>query len=206
MRGVKAREKINAQCREIVSRVTDPAQLTDEERAVLVQYSGRGGLTENSQYEYYTPTHVAEGIWDALRENGFQNGNVLDPCCGAGVFEGTKPSGVIITANDIDPVGSSVARLLNPQDSVSTSPFENVAVNTPDETFDSCVGNVPFGNARGASIYQDPEYKNEKLIERYFLLRILDKIKPGGLACLAVPTNIIGAKGRRWEEFRIRAF
>ncbi len=204
VRGVKAREKINAQCREIVSRVTDPAQLTDEERAVLVQYSGRGGLTENSQYEYYTPTHVAEGIWDALRENGFQNGNVLDPCCGAGVFEGTKPSGVIITANDIDPVGSSVARLLNPQDSVSTSPFENVAVNTPDETFDSCVGNVPFGNARGASIYQAPEYKNEKLIERYFLLRILDKIKPGGLACLAVPTNIIGAKGRRWEEFRIK--
>lgn len=202
--GVKAREKINEQCREIIARVKEPSQLTDEERAVLLQYSGRGGLTENSQYEYYTPTHVAEGVWDALRENGFENGNVLDPCCGAGVFEGTKPSGVIVTANDVDPVGSGVARLLNPQDSVSTSPFERVVVNTPDDTFDSAIGNVPFGNARGASIYEDPEYKNEKVIERYFLLRILDKIKPGALACLVVPINIIGAKGRRWQEFRIK--
>ena len=42
VRGIKSREKINAQCREIISRVTDPAQLTDEERAALVQYSGRG--------------------------------------------------------------------------------------------------------------------------------------------------------------------
>ncbi len=92
VRGVKTREKINEQCREIIARVKDPSQLTDEERAVLVQYSGRGGLTENSQYEYYTPTHVAEGIWDALRENGFENGNVLDPCCGAGVFEGQSPA------------------------------------------------------------------------------------------------------------------
>lgn len=203
VRGKKAREKINAQCKDILARVTDPASLTPEERAMLLQYSGRGGLTENSQYEYYTPTHVAEGVWDALKANGFENGNVLDPCCGAGVFSGTKPAGVIVTGNDLDPVGSKVAALLNPQDQISNQPFEQVAVNTPDETFDSCVGNVPFGNARGASLHEDPAYKKEKLIERYFLLRVLDKLKPGGLACLVVPTDIIGSKGKRWEEFRV---
>lgn len=203
IRGKKAREKINAQCREILGRVKDPSALTPEDRAVLAQYSGRGGLTENSQYEYYTPKPVAEGVWDALAANGFVNGNVLDPCCGAGIFSGTKPGGVVVTANDLDPVGSGVAALLNPQDTVSTQPFERVATNTPDDTFDSCVGNVPFGNARGASLHEDPAYKNEKLIERYFLHRIIDKIKPGGLACLVVPTNIVGSKGKRWEEFRI---
>ena len=203
VRGKKAREKINAQCKDILARVTDPAALTPEDRAVLLQYSGRGGLTENSQYEYYTPTHVAEGVWDALKANGFENGNVLDPCCGAGVFSGTKPAGVIVTGNDLDPVGSKVAALLNPQDHISNEPFERVAVNTPDETYDSCVGNVPFGNARGASQHEDPVYKKEKLIERYFLLRVLDKLKPGGLACFVVPANIVGAKGKRWEEFRI---
>ena len=76
VRGKKAREKVNAQCKDILARVTDPAALTSEDRAVLLQYSGRGGLTENSQYEYYTPTHVAEGVWDALKANGFENGNV----------------------------------------------------------------------------------------------------------------------------------
>lgn len=202
-KGVKTREKINAQCREILARVNSPAELSAEDRAVLLQYSGRGGLTENSQYEYYTPTHVAEGIWDAMKANGFENGNVLDPCCGAGVFSGTKPAGVVMTGNDIDPTSSKVASLLNPGDSISNQPFEQVVMDTQDDTFDSCVGNVPFGDARGASMHIDAAYKGEKKIERYFLLRIIDKIKPGGLACLVVPVNIIGAKGKRWEEFRI---
>lgn len=202
IRGKKAREKLNAQCRDILTRVDKPEDLTPEERATLLQYSGRGGLTENSQYEYYTPAHVAEGVWDALKANGFENGNVLDPCVGAGVFSGVKPAGVVVTGNDLDPIGSKVAALLNPQDHISNQPFEQVAVETPDDTFDSCVGNVPFGNARGASMHLDPVYKKEKLIERYFVLRILDKLKPGGLACLVAPANIIGGKGKRWEEFR----
>ena len=75
--------------------------------------------------------------------------------------------------------------------------------NTPDNTFDSCVTNVPFGDARGASMHEDPAFKKEKQIERYVILRILDKIRPGGLACLVCPINIVGAKGKKWEEFRI---
>lgn len=203
VRGKKTREKINAQCKEILARASDPADLTAEDRAVLLQYSGRGGLTENSQYEYYTPTPVAEGVWEALKANGFGNGNVLDPCCGSGVFEGTKPAGVVITGNDLDPTSSKIAALLNPEDHISTQPFERLAVTTPDNTFDSCVTNVPFGNARGASMHEDPAFRKEKQIERYFILRILDKIRPGGLACLVCPISIIGAKGKKWEEFRI---
>lgn len=203
VRGVKAREKLNAQCGEILARVKKPEDLTAEDRAILLQYSGRGGLTENSQWEYYTPTPIAQGIWDALKANGFENGNVLEPSCGAGVFLGTKPAGVVISANDLDPVSSGVAALLNPEDFVSNSPFESVVLETPDDTFDSCVGNVPFGNARGKSMAIDPAYKNEKQVERYFILRILDKIRPGGLACLVVPISVIGDRGARWKEFRI---
>lgn len=203
-RGVATREKINAKCKEILTRVSEPSQLTPEDREFLLQYSGRGGLTENSQYEYYTPTFLAEGVWGAMAANGFQNGNILDPCCGAGVFEGTKPAGVIVTANDLDPVGSKIAGLLNPQDKVSNEPFESLVVSTPDNTFDSCVTNVPFGDARGGEAQLDPDYKKEKLIERYFIMRILDKIKPNGLACLVVPTNIVGKTGQAWSKFRIK--
>lgn len=203
VKGIKAREALNAQAREIIDRIKDPGNLTDKDREVLKQYSGRGGLTENSQFEYYTPTHVAEGLWDGMKANGFENGNVLDPCTGAGVFSATKPKGAIITGADIDPVGSKVAQLLNPDDTIKNQAFEKTVVETPDETFDAVTGNVPFGNARGASAYIDSAYKDEKRIERYFILRALDKLKPGGLCCLVVPINIVGAKGSQWEKFRI---
>lgn len=203
VKGIKARERLNEQAREIINRVKDPGDLTAKDREVLKQYSGRGGLTENSQFEYYTPTHVAEGLWDGLKANGFENGNVLDPCTGAGVFSATKPKGAIITGADIDPVGSKVAQLLNPGDLIKNQSFEKTVMETPDNTFDAVVGNVPFGSARGASAHDDPDYKDEKRIERYFILRALDKVKPGGLCCLVVPINIVGAKGGQWEKFRI---
>ena len=203
VRGVKAREKINTQCRDILDHVKFPEDLTEDDKAILRQYSGKGGLTENSQYEYYTPAHVAGGIWDSLAAHGFQNGNVLDPCTGAGVFSGTKPEQVVVTGCDIDPVGSTVAAFLNPGDQIETKPFEAVVMETPDNTFDAIVGNVPFGDARGKSAHLDPEYKSEKRIERYFILRALDKVKPGGLCAFVVPINIVGATGSKWEQFRI---
>ncbi|WP_353963291.1 hypothetical protein [Bilophila wadsworthia] len=52
-------------------------------------------------------------------------------------------------------------------------------------------------------MHEDPRVQERKQIERYFILRILDKIRPGGLACLVCPINIVGAKGKKWEEFRI---
>ena len=202
--GKKTREKINATAMEIAERVKSGADLTEDERSILVQYSGQGGLTENSQYEYYTPPHVASGCWDALLSMGFVNGNVLDPCTGHGVFEGTKPAkGIIVTGCDIDPKGAKIAQLLNPTDIIQAKPFERLVAETPDNSFDACVTNVPFGDARGASKHEDPAYKSEKLIHRYFVLRILDKIKPGALAVLIGPTDLVGAKGDgAWLRFR----
>ena len=200
---MKAREEINQRCRQILEQIKDPTELTAENREILLQYSGKGGLTDNSQWEYYTPTPLAQGIWGALKAHGFNNGNVLEPACGAGVFLGTKPAGVVMTANDLDETGSGVARLLNPDDLVTTSPFEDVVMATKDDSFDSCVGNVPFGKARGKSAALDPAYKNERLPQAYFILRILDKIKPGGLACLIVPTDVIADKGAAWKRRRI---
>jgi len=203
VRGIKARENLNAMARDILDRVHDPADLSDEDAAVLKQYSGRGGLTENSQFEYYTPTPVAEGMWDILKGYGITAGNILDPCTGAGVFPSTKPAGLVVTGTDIDPVGSKIAQLFNPEDSIRTGSFESLVGKTDDNHFDSVIGNVPFGDARGKSIHDDPAYKNEKRIERYFILRALDKTRPGGLACLVVPTNILTNKSDRWNQFRI---
>lgn len=194
-RGKKAREKLNDQCKEIIARVKDAKDLTPADVEVLKQYSGKGGLDEGSQFEYYTPQHVAEGTWDALAAQGFTGGNVLDPSTGAGMFEATKNPAAIITGCELDATSSRVAQLMHPTERIENRPFEQLAVETPDNTFDAVITNVPFGSARGKSQHIDPDYKNEKKIERYFILRSLHKLKPGGLAVFICPINIVGAKG-----------
>lgn len=204
--GIKTRERLNEQVRGIVARARDQGlkadQLTPEEIALLKQYSGRGGLTVNSLSEYYTPTHVAAGTWDMLAANGFTNGNVLEPSTGAGVFSATKPKGVLISGAEIDPTSSAVAQLLHPEDKITNTSFERYALATADDSFDAVTGNVPFG-VRGREAHHDAAHKSEKRMERYFLRRVLDKVRPGGLVTLIVPTSVIGKKDKTWERWRV---
>jgi SNF2 family DNA or RNA helicase len=203
--GKKTRERINAAVVDIVTQIKagkDPKTLTAEDLALLKQYSGKGGLTDNSQYEYYTPTPVAEGVWDILKVNGFENGNVLEPSAGAGVFSATKPAGTVITGTEIDGVAATVNQVLHPEDQILNQSFEKLAVSAPDSFFDAVTGNVPFGDARGVSANDDPAYKSEKRIERYFINRVIDKTRPGGLITLIVPTAVIGNLSGPWKKFR----
>lgn len=193
--GKKKREAINAACKEILDRVKDPKDLTRADIDMLKQYSGKGGLDKGSQYEYFTPQHVAEGCWDSLKAQGFTAGHVLDPSTGPGMFEATKNPAAIITGCDLDATSSRIAQLLHPDEKIETKPFEQLAVETPDNTFDAVITNVPFGSARGAYQHLDPAYKNIKEIEKYFILRALQKVRPGGLAVFVCPINIVGAKG-----------
>lgn len=203
--GIKTRERINSQVASIVDQIQagrDPNSLTADEMALFKQYSGKGGLTENSQYEYYTPTHVAEGVWDMLKANGLGSGNILEPSTGAGVFSATKSQGIVITGTEIDPIAATVNKVLHPDDHIFNQSFEKLAVATPDNFFDGVIGNVPFGDVRGAAANDDPQYKKEKFIERYFINRVIDKTRPGGLIALVVPTRVIGGTQSQWKKFR----
>lgn len=203
-RGQKARREINARARAIVARVDgDPTLLTDEERDVLKQYSGRGGIQgDNSLSEYYTPQPIAEGVWDMMNANGFENGNVLEPSTGAGVFMATKPAGVKMSGAEIDDTSASVTALLHPDDDVSNESFEQLCATAEDNTFDSVIGNVPFGDARGKWAKFDPEYQGIKEMERYFVTRAIDKVRHGGLVALIVPTNIISKRSKIFNQWR----
>ena len=203
-RGQQARKAINAKTREILARVDgDPDALSDADRDVLRQYSGRGGIADdNSLSEYYTPQPIAEGVWDALKANGFENGNVLEPSTGAGVFLATKPAGTKVSGAEIDPTSSSVAALLHPDDDVSNQSFEQLCATAKDNTYDSVVGNVPFGDARGKWAKFDPEYQDIKEMERYFITRAIDKVRFGGLLCLIVPPNIVSKRSKTFTRWR----
>ena len=202
--GDKYRSRINQQTKDILARVDgDPSKLTAEDREILVQYSGRGGLKEeNSLYEYYTPTPVAEGVWDAMQANGFESGNVLEPSAGAGVFSATKGKGIVLTASEIDPTAAQVNQLLHPEDQINPGAFESLCANTPDDSFDSVVGNIPFGPTR-ATAGEDPDFKHLKSFEEYFVLRAIDKCKPGGLIALICPTRVVD--GSKCKKLRTMA-
>ncbi|WP_252515646.1 N-6 DNA methylase [Escherichia coli] len=178
----------------------DGAKLTDEQRQILAGYTGEGGLTdgEGSQYEYYTPQFMAEGIWDLFADYGIDGGHVLEPSAGTGIFQETKRQGMIMTSAELSPISGRINQLLHPEDDVNIGAFEALAAK--DAMYDHAVGNVPFGEGRSGVAGLDPAYANEKNVGNYFVLRTIDKVKPGGLIVLVVPNGM--TDGTKYKKLR----
>lgn len=186
---------------------------TDEEKAVLARFSGYGGgLTdpegkEGSPYEYYTPPPIASGVWEIVKGMGFTGGKVLDPSAGSGVFAATRPASAVIDQVELSPLSGGVNALVNDGPTVSTriSPFEAVAAATPDESYDAVITNVPFGdNSLREFKGADPKYQGDSL-EAYFILRSLDKLKPGGLAAFITPPRCVSGSDAKSKDLRFKA-
>ena len=212
------RKKDNAAAMSLLERidsgVVDAEKLTPEEKLTLAKYSGTGGALvgadgkKGSAYEYYTPKPIAEGVWELLQELGFQGGKVLDPCAGVGIFGATAPASAAIDAVELNQTSGRVNGLVNngPGYTTTVSAFEKVAANTPDEQYDAVVSNVPFGGVadRGGNQLLDDRYQKEPL-QNYFILRSLEKVKPGGLAVFITPPRCVSGRGGKEEELRVKA-
>ncbi|NDI85070.1 SNF2-related protein [Undibacterium crateris] len=189
----------------------DGATLTGEQKQILAKYSGNGGgMTgadglSGSQYEYYTPKPLAQGIWSLMEEMGFAGGKVLDPSAGTGIFGATSPKSAVIDAIELDETSGMVNKLVNgsAKNNVTISAFEAIAANTPDETYDAIVTNVPFGDnsARGKEKLKDPRYQSESL-EAYFILRSLEKLRPNGLACFVTSKAFVANASENRLRYR----
>ncbi|MBP8149576.1 MAG: N-6 DNA methylase, partial [Limnohabitans sp.] len=183
-------------------------------REALKGYSGSGGgLTSatgltGSPTEYYTPKPVAHAVWGLLTGLGFAGGKVLDPSAGMGIFAQTKPANVAVEQCEIDQISGEITGYLNNSDTVSTviSSFEALAASTDDETHDAVVTNVPFGDfaMRGGMQKHDPKYQKASLTD-YFVLRTLDKVRPGGYAALIVSSGVVSGKGGKSANLRMAA-
>ena len=67
--------------------------------------------------------------------------------------------------------------MLYPDAKILVQPFEDTRL--PNNSFDLIIGNPPFADIKIA----DPEYSDPKLsLHNYFLVKSLDKLKPGGIA------------------------
>lgn len=178
---------------------------TPEEQEILSRYVGWGGLADcfeetSPHYEelkslldseeyaaarastltaFYTPPVVIRGIYKALAQMGFTQGNILEPSCGTGNFLGLLPTdmaGSKAYGVELDSISGRIAGQLYQNASISVNGFETVQM--PDSFFDAAVGNVPFGDFK----VLDKKYdKHHWLIHDYFFGKTLDKVRPGGV-------------------------
>ena len=184
---------------------------TAEEQAVLAQYVGWGGLADffdekNPRYNelkdllmdaeyaaarestltaFYTPPVVIRGIYAALGQMGFTQGNILEPACGIGNFLGMLPesmSGSKLYGVELDDLSGRIARQLYQKSSIAVQGYEKTVF--PDNFFDVAIGNVPFGQ------FHVPDKRYDRLnfpIHEYFIAKALDQVRPGGV--IAVVTS-----------------
>ena len=178
---------------------------TPEEQEILSRYVGWGGLANcfeqtSPHYEelkslldseeyaaarastltaFYTPPVVIRGIYKALSQMGFTQGNILEPSCGTGNFLGLLPAdmaGSKAYGVELDSISGRIASQLYQNASISVNGFETVQM--PDSFFDVAVGNVPFGDFKVLDRRYD---KHHWLIHDYFFGKALDKVRPGGV-------------------------
>lgn len=184
---------------------------TAEEQAVLAQYVGWGGLADffdekNARYgelkelltdaeytaarestltAFFTPPVVIRGIYAALGQMGFTQGNILEPSCGIGNFLGMLPesmSGSKLYGVELDDLSGRIARQLYQRSSIAVQGYEKTAF--PDNFFDVSIGNVPFGQFH----VSDKRYDRLNFpIHEYFIAKALDQVRPGGV--IAVVTS-----------------
>lgn len=215
----RARANVDA-LRTLLAVEEENREATAEEQAKMAAYSGWGSLADAfsegtslwddvgselkqiaSPEEYaamrattldsfYTPPSIARSIWGLLEKMGLEDGSVLEPSCGTGVFLGTRPEGmrVSLTGIELDPLTARLASKLYPDARIRAVGFEKSGI--AEGTFDAVVGNVPFGDYA----VPDDTYGKGTLVHDYFFCRALDAVRPGGVVAMITSKGTLDKK------------
>ncbi|MFC7723431.1 DEAD/DEAH box helicase family protein [Nonomuraea recticatena] len=136
--------------------------------------------SRNTLNAHYTDASLVEGIWDAVRQLGFDGGNVLEPGSGAGTFIGMAPEGAHMTGIELDSTTAGISQALYPDATIRNESFADTRA--PANTFDAVVGNVPFGDYWLVDREYNPDKKHS--IHNHFILKSLGLTRPGGLVAV----------------------
>lgn len=197
-------------------------QALPEEQEILVKYVGWGGLSnafdpENEEWKneyaqlkeiltpdeyssaqetvltsFYTPPVIIQSVYKVIENSGLKEGNILDPGCGIGNFQGLIPErmkNVKMYGIEQDSVSGRIAKLLYPENQIDITSYENTDL--PDNFFDISVGNIPFGS------YQIADKKYDRLglyVYDYFIVKTLDKLRPGGIMAVITTKGTMDKK------------
>jgi len=174
-------------------------QLSQSEIDILRSYSGWGGLSTADErgvlYDYYTSPPIAVLTWRLLNliKPILKNAAVLEPSCGTGVFFAIGSKDVSYTGVELDKHTAEIASRIHPMATIIPKSFEafNLSANNENKV-DHVIGNIPFGERTLETAFMDmPE---EKSLDRYFITRSLDNLKPSGTMALIAHPGILANK------------
>lgn len=166
-------------------------------------------IRETLPNTHYTSLQMVDWMWKAMQKMGLKGGRILEPGMGIGNFYGRIPMEIGNKAElygvERNPLTGAMAKLLYPDARIMVKPFQQVMF--PDNSLDSIIGNVPF---QDFAVTDDPIYRKLKLnLHNYFIVKSLDKLRPGGIAALITSRytmdNGTGLGVRAREEMAKRA-
>ena len=202
-------KQIRAKCLEILASKKD-SEMTAEDKALLAQYEGGGGLNEGGQStkavltEFYTPRDVISKVWQLVdKYNPNQKKKVLEPSSGIGRF--TEGRSENFTLCELDETSARIAGILHPESEVKQGAFQklfmsnNAVTGYKDELYDVAIGNPPYGAYN--DLYKGlGEGKYHTRYEEYFIDRSLDTLKDGGILAFVVPSSFLRGKDGKGKE------
>lgn len=219
----KERFKANVKAIEtlkIIEHENRPA--TDDEKIILSNYVGWGGLSEafdnyndgwkeeyeelkelldESEYDaalssvnsaFFTPPSVIDAIYSVLENNGLTEGRILEPSCGIGNFFGRLP----FSMSDCELHGVEIDSISG-RIAQTLYPRADIQIKGFEKTeFANDYFDAVIGNVPfGDFKVYDTEYKSlDYKIHDYFFAKALDKVKPGGIVAFITAQGTMDKK------------
>jgi len=207
------REKLNQKIAELVNKDFH----TEDEKETIRLYSGFGGThIEDEQgvlYDYYTSPPVAKMVYQAINKiSEIKPGDkILEPACGTGVFFDVAPDGIKTIGVEYDSRTSKAASILQPMSDIQTGSFEQFNLHS-DRDFDVVIGNCPFGKRSVETSFIDSDVDangksipGEDTLDRYFISKSLDNLKPEGTMGMIAYSGIMNNKtNTEWRKQMLR--
>lgn len=150
---------------------------------------------------HYTPSPYVEAIYSALKDFGFEGGNILEPSVGSGRFIENMPESIKEGSNivgiDLDNITARLAAKIYPNTDIYNSGFEDTSFKP--ESFDLAISNVPFGEYRVSSdiAFRDKHF----MVHDYFIAKMIDSVRPGGLVAAIVPKGTMDKKNNSLRKY-----
>ena len=146
------------------------------------EWKSSAASTANAHFT--SRTVVTHGIWDALERLGVTGGRFLEPSAGVGNLIGLMPELVSnnseVIAVELDSLTGRILEKLYPDASVYVQGLEDTPL--PANSIDVAATNVPFSADGPADA--ETRYGRPMNLHNYFIARILDALRPGGIAAV----------------------
>ncbi|MCQ2596539.1 MAG: YodL domain-containing protein [Treponema sp.] len=206
-------KQLREKCNEIIKAFDESGSISEEDKLILAQYEGAGGLHEGGQTanavlsEFYTPNNVIEKVWKIVDSYAPNGKTVLEPSAGTGRFAENRPNNQF-TLYELDPTSAKIARILHPEAKIINEPYqrqffdEGNRIHIPQQKnkYDIVVGNPPYGTnndewkGRG-------EGNNFDNYQEYFLSKGLDALKDkDSILVMVVPSSILNSSNDKQKK------